>query len=175
MAGTEDVNPPILIWARQTAGLSLQSAAKKLGISEDTLSSFECGKKFPSRAQVQKFSHTLEYHSEQDARLNALLRDVKSRQAIVKGLLEDEEEAEPRTFVASMSVEDGVQALVCGISATLGFTPGATHKNPEELFKALRKRSEAVGVFVILIGDLGSHHTAVDPEVFRGFAVADPI
>ena len=202
MAGTEDVNPPILIWARQTAGLSLQSAAKKLAISEDTLSLIECGKKLPSRAQVQKFSHvyrrsaivfylekppeqskkahdfrsrTLEYHSEQDARLNALLRDVKSRQAILKGLLEDEEEAEPRTFVASMSVEDGVQALVSSISATLGFTPGATHKKPEELFKALRKRSEAIGVFVILIGDLGSHHTAIDPEVFRGFAVADPI
>ncbi len=31
------------------------------------------------------------------------------------------------------------------------------------------------GVFVLLAGDLGSHHTALDTDTFRGFALADPI
>jgi Zn-dependent peptidase ImmA (M78 family) len=30
-------------------------------------------------------------------------------------------------------------------------------------------------VFVLLIGDLGSHHSTVSEKVFRGFAIADPI
>jgi Zn-dependent peptidase ImmA (M78 family) len=30
-------------------------------------------------------------------------------------------------------------------------------------------------VFVLLLGNLGSHHTNIDAEVFRGFAVADPL
>jgi len=32
-----------------------------------------------------------------------------------------------------------------------------------------------VGIFVLLIGDLGSYHTAFDLEVFRGFALSDDI
>ena len=34
---------------------------------------------------------------------------------------------------------------------------------------------EDLGVFVLLIGNLGSHHTNIDERVFRGFAIADEI
>ena len=30
-------------------------------------------------------------------------------------------------------------------------------------------------MFVLLKGDLGSHHTAIDVEVFRGLAIADDV
>ena len=48
-------------------------------------------------------------------------------------------------------------------------------RHPEDLFTELRRRTEALRVFVILLGDLGSHHTAISPKVFRGFAVADKL
>jgi Zn-dependent peptidase ImmA (M78 family) len=48
-------------------------------------------------------------------------------------------------------------------------------KNPTDFFKQLRIATERLGVFILLIGDLGSHHSALSEEVFRGFALADPI
>jgi Zn-dependent peptidase ImmA (M78 family) len=47
--------------------------------------------------------------------------------------------------------------------------------SPESAFALLRAKVEATGVFVLLIGNLGSHHTAIDVEAFRGFALADPL
>ena len=41
--------------------------------------------------------------------------------------------------------------------------------------KLLRKAVESVGVYVVLAGNLGSHHTAIDLRYFRGFALADPV
>ena len=40
-------------------------------------------------------------------------------------------------------------------------------------FDELRKTVEQRGVCVLLQGDLGSHHTAIDTAAFRGFALAD--
>ena len=45
----------------------------------------------------------------------------------------------------------------------------------ENAFKYLRKQIESAGVFVLLIGDLGSRHTSIDLEVFRGFSLSDEI
>ena len=47
--------------------------------------------------------------------------------------------------------------------------------NAEDAFRLLRSRTEDAGVFVLLKGDLGSHHTAIDVEVFRGLAIADDV
>jgi Zn-dependent peptidase ImmA (M78 family) len=45
----------------------------------------------------------------------------------------------------------------------------------DDLFKLLRSRAEDAGIFVLLIGDLGSRHSALSAEVFRGIAFADDI
>jgi Zn-dependent peptidase ImmA (M78 family) len=39
----------------------------------------------------------------------------------------------------------------------------------------LRAQFEAAGVFVLLLGNLGSHHSNIPLETFRGFAIADPL
>jgi len=44
-----------------------------------------------------------------------------------------------------------------------------------DAFKLLRHRAEEVGVFVLLQGNLGSHHTNIGVETFRGFALSDDI
>jgi len=48
-------------------------------------------------------------------------------------------------------------------------------KTPDEAFAYLRKTIEASGVYILLLGNLGSHHTNIPVEVFRGFALADNI
>lgn len=44
-----------------------------------------------------------------------------------------------------------------------------------DAFAALRAAAEKAGVFVLLMGNLGTHHTDIDALVFRGFALADHI
>ena len=44
-----------------------------------------------------------------------------------------------------------------------------------DAFAYLRSRIEEAGIFVLLIGNLGSYHTNIPVDTFRGFAIADPI
>ncbi len=58
-----EVNPEILAWARETAGLSQESAAKRLGFRDSRTSSaaekldaLECGDKEPTRPQIVRMA-----------------------------------------------------------------------------------------------------------------------
>ena len=54
MASTRiDVSPAVLIWARQTAGLSQSDAARRLGVSEDVLRKWEGGQLAPTLKQLR--------------------------------------------------------------------------------------------------------------------------
>jgi Zn-dependent peptidase ImmA (M78 family) len=118
-----------------------------------------------------------EYSATTDAEVDALIRDVQARQSLVRAALEDEEEAEPLTYVGSMDVTDGVLPLVESIQTTIHFDLAEFHSqsSPGDAFKYLRSRVEEIGVFVLLIGDLGSYHTAFDVNVYRGFSLSDDV
>ena len=110
--------------------------------------------------------------------LDALLRDIRARQEMVRSLLEDEEEFHELAFVGSASINDGARAVAASIASTLEFDHrgrGARRGDADTLFRTLRERAESAGVFVLLIGDLGSYHTALGVEVFRGFAISDRV
>ncbi len=74
-------------------------------------------------------------------------------------------------------MNDSVQALTTSIEQLLKVTRAQyrAQKDAESAFALLRERAEQAGVFVLLIGNLGSHHSAIPVEAFRGFAIADPI
>ena len=110
--------------------------------------------------------------------LDALLRDIRARQEMIRSLLEDEEESHELEFVGSASIDDGARAVAASIASTLEFDHRgreARRGDADALFKTLRERAESAGVFVLLIGDLGSYHTALGVEVFRGFAISDRV
>jgi Zn-dependent peptidase ImmA (M78 family) len=109
--------------------------------------------------------------------VDALVRDIKARQSMVRALLEEDDEAERLAFVGSADIADGVDHLVASISRALGIDRNVLRRqrSPDAAFATLRAAVEATGVFVILVGNLGSHHTNIDAFVFRGFALADPI
>ncbi|MDR1856558.1 MAG: ImmA/IrrE family metallo-endopeptidase [Desulfovibrio sp.] len=46
--------------------------------------------------------------------------------------------------------------------------------DPPELLRMLRERAESVGIFTLVAGDLGTHHTKISPEEFRGIALVNP-
>ena len=228
------VNPDILVWARETAGLTLPDAVAKVGIrgarglaAIDRLAALERGDEEPTRpvlvrmarqyrrpllafylaAPPRRDEHGADFRtlpgtrtSEQDALIAALVRNLRSRQEMVRAALEAEDEAEPLPFVGvlldSRELETQTESLrwvlrhsaeaarlsqraLEAIARVLGHDLDAAayyaQPNAEEAFRLLRSRTEDAGVFVLLKGDLGSHHTALDPEVFRGFAIADHV
>ena len=112
----------------------------------------------------------------ENALLNALLREIKVRQEIVKDLLEDDEDVQDLPFVGSASLSGSVQAVADSISERLEFDHRRIDLRKgdcDQLFRKLRQRSEAAGVFVLLASGPGSYHTALGAEIFRGFAISD--
>ena len=108
--------------------------------------------------------------------LDALIRDIKARQGTVRSLLEDEE-TDPLQFVSSATMAVQPAELAARIAGSFKFSLAAfrAEKTPDAAFAYLRSQLEAAGVFVLLLGNLGSHHTNIPLEIFRGFAVADPL
>ncbi|PNG26477.1 helix-turn-helix domain-containing protein [Methylocella silvestris] len=171
----------------------------------DKLEELETGAKFPTRSQLAKFAAvyrrplitfymkqppqkgergedfrtlTGNVSNRENAMLDALLRDIHARQEMVRSLREDEEDVEPLAFVGSRNIRDGVPSVVESISKALGVSEGrkdGRNGSPDDFFRELRNRAERIGVFVLLVGDLGSHHSAISETVFRGFTIADRI
>ncbi|MBI3208791.1 MAG: ImmA/IrrE family metallo-endopeptidase [Candidatus Solibacter usitatus] len=111
-----------------------------------------------------------------DPDLDALLRDIKARHSIVKSLQEDLE-AGPVPFIGSVSMDIPVEELAERIVRNLNFGVEEFHqaRTIESAFFYLRSKIEEAGVFVLLAGNLGSHHTNIPADTFRGFAIADPV
>ena len=109
--------------------------------------------------------------------LDALLRDTRARQDLVRSILEDDEDVVQLSFVGSLPITERVEVAARELRVALGIgeNDNAPNRSSAELFTTLRHRVEALGVFVLLIGNLGSHHTNLDERVFRGFAIADEI
>lgn len=109
--------------------------------------------------------------------VDSLVRRIKARQEVLREALVSEQDHEPLAFVGSYSLDQGVLGLVNQISDASGFDLATyrSKRNQEAAFQYLRERIEDLGVFSVLAGNLGSHHTNLSEEVFRGFAIADPI
>ena len=206
-----NVNPEILIWARETAGLTSEEAAGKLGFRDsrkrtavERLRAYESGQEPPSRSvlsiMAEKYRRPIltfylpkppikgdagaDFRTlsaaappKDDPALDALLRDVRVRQSILRAALEDEDEAEPLPFINSMSMSDGKAAVLAYMNALLNVDVRdyRTQRNDNGAFNLLRNAAERVGVFVILKGNLGSYHTDISLETFRGFALSDEV
>lgn len=205
------INPEILKWARETAGLSPEEAVQKLGIKAargveplDRLAALENGEAAPTRPMLVKMSKQYRrpllafYLSAppragdrgQDFRtlpaafgltdhalVDAVVRDIRARQSLVRTILEEEDEAERFPFIASANVHDDPEALAAQISETLHFEL-ETYRRGRTLGDAvtyLRGQAEAAGIFVLFVDNLGSHHTEIPANVFRGFALADDV
>jgi Zn-dependent peptidase ImmA (M78 family) len=196
------VTREILVWARETAGLPIDAAAAKLAINDDRLREIEEGgllsrplllkmAKLYRRPLVTFYMSTAPRKGERggdfrnlkgkqtDAEplVDALIRDILARQSMVRAILVDEEEAPPLSFVGSMDINDGVGAVLASIrqATTFELAEYRAQGSTEAAFSLLRAKVESAGVFVLLIGNLGSHHSALGLEAFRGFALADPI
>ena len=205
------VNPEIIVWARETAGLTVDDAATRVGFSgssvssaADKLTAIEDGRREPTRPQLLKMADTYrrplltfylarppeksdrgadfrtmsgERSARDDALLDALLRDIRARQSMIRSAMEDEDEAQPLAFVGKHGVTDGHDAVLGSLRELLGVElyEYRAKRTAEEGFNLLRSRAERTGVFVMIRSDLGSYHTTLETSVFRGLAISDAL
>ncbi len=108
------------------------------------------------------------------ALLDALMRELLARQSLVHDVLA-EEHAPDVPFPGSLSLESGVAAALAAVQDLLGRKQLRRMSDSGQTFNKLRDDVEATGIFTLLKGDLGSHHTALDTTIFRGAALRDPL
>jgi Zn-dependent peptidase ImmA (M78 family) len=125
----------------------------------------------------EDFRNVPDRHTGSEVLVDALVRDIRARQNMVRAVLIDDEDAKPLPFVGSMNMTDGLGVVLASIRRTIRFDLAEfrAQVSPEGAFALLRSWVEAAGVFVLLLGNLGSHHTAIPVEAFRGFALSDEI
>lgn len=144
------VNPEILRWAREQAGLDLVAAAHELGFTGKNaiahLEELEDGTRDPSRPQLinmakkyrrplltffldappklaeraQDFRKVVDPEVGQENILEALVRENLARQALVRTALEDADEASKRNFVGSIPMAKRPDAGVAALGKLLG-------------------------------------------------------
>ena len=211
------VNPKILLWARETAGLTRQDAVAKIRIKDargeaaiDRLAALERGENEPTRPVLVRMARhyrrpLLAFYLDEppprgdrgadfrmlpasrladtEALVDALVRNVRSRQNMVRAMLEAEDEAVHLPFVGSLrkhpgeslSLTEGMESLRQVLGYDLTASQYYAQPSPVDAFVLLRSQVEASGVFVVLKGDMGNYLSAIDVDVFRGFAIADDI
>jgi Zn-dependent peptidase ImmA (M78 family) len=82
----------------------------------------------------------------------------------------------PVSFVGTFTVGMDVVQAAAQMSDVLSFAPAERGATWSEAFRRLREQAEDNGVLVMVSGIVGSNtHRKLDPQEFRGFALADEL
>jgi Zn-dependent peptidase ImmA (M78 family)/transcriptional regulator with XRE-family HTH domain len=196
------INPHILSWARQRAGLDVHALARKLNVDEEKLASWEQGGVRPTFKQAQNYAHnthvpfgylflkqppkdelpipdlrTVGDHSTLEISINLrdVIRDVFQRQLWYQEY-QTERGADRIMVVGSVSVQTPVHAIVTDMKAHLGIQPWPERGTWEDYARDLIARIESLGILVMRSGIVGSNtHRLLSIDEFRRFAIADQI
>ncbi|MEX0496030.1 ImmA/IrrE family metallo-endopeptidase [Raoultella terrigena] len=181
--------------------LNLKSS-KQSGVS--VLSDYESGQKEPTSKKIEEIARLYhrplltfylskppiiqkkgeDYRTAPDSmpleangNVDAIVRDIFVRQSIVREVLIDSDDAENKDFVGYLkgmpSIADASEYICKRFNIIISEfrKQGTSH----DAMGYLRRQVESEGVFILLIGNLGSHHSSVSTNYFRGFAIADNI
>ena len=192
-----NVNPALLVWARERAHLEVEDLIARF----PKLPEWELGDRQPTFKQLEGFARAThapigflllaappeeplpipDYRTMQGnavARPSADLLDTifqtEQRQdwyrdfAVSEGL-------DRLEFVGSLTTATDVIVAAATIIGMLGFGVNDRGANVGEARRLLIERTEELGVLVMVNGVVGSNtYRPLDPEEFRGFALVDP-
>lgn len=194
------VRPELLRWARKRAGRSVESLSGKF----PKLAAWEADKARPTLKQIESFARAtfvpvgylflqappVERIPIPDLRTPGTWRighptpDLidaiyicQRRQAWYRDWARSVGE-EPREFVRSVTLDAPVEETAATMRRALGFDLDARRECPTwtEALRQFIAQAEALGVLVMVSGVVASNnHRRLDPEEFRGFALADEL
>ena len=201
-------NPEMLRWVRLDLGFSLEQAAKFLRIDPQRLRKFEKGETAPTRKQLFDFANKygtsiisfylssppsrgaidkIAYFRMPNRGINdnelaltkLFVKDILVRQAILKDLLEDLDEAIPSNFSQLISIDSSISYAAAKIIDRFGLdnllADPKKRRGNRPLFNKIRSRCEAEGIFVLMAGYYEMRNTHLGDHVFRGVSLADDI
>ncbi|WP_223548837.1 XRE family transcriptional regulator [Pseudomonas sp. A-B-19] len=194
------VNPSLLTWSRERAGLSTEQVAKKLPVKPDRVQEWEAGETKPTFLQAQKWAsvahipfgflflqqppieqlplpdlRTVGGIAPQRPTLELLdtARDAIRKQDWYLEYLQHQEH-QPLAFVGRFSSQSHVREVVDDIRRVLGVNPDIARLDYEKYSRALIEAAEAAGVLVMRSGiALGNTHRKLEVSEFRGFAISN--
>ena len=195
-----DVEPELLRWARERAGLSVETLAGRF----PRLDAWERGEILPTLKQLERFAKATltpigylfldkapvervpipDFRTVADARLDhpsANLLDTiylcQQRQDWYREFVRSTG-GEPVDFVGSGRPDDDISETAARMRRSLGFDIEKRRRLPTWT-DALRRfigRADELGVLVMVSDVVGSNsRRSLDPQEFRGFALADSI
>ena len=200
MTARVDVKPELLRWARERARLDVAELVRRLpryleweqGTARPTLKQLEAfartsrvpvGYLFLSEAPIEEVPIP-DFRTVGDSTIGRpspeMLDTVylcQQRQDWYREFARVEGEG-PRRFVGSASVDSDVEATAAHMRRALGFNLDERDTLPtwSAALRRFAEQAEALGVLVMISGIVGnSTRRRLDPEEFRGFALADPL
>ena len=195
-----DVKPELLRWARERAGADVDALVRKF----PKYRQWESGETRPTFRQLESFARTVhagvgyffmpeppdepfpipDFRTVGGAPVGKpslnLLHTVylcQRRQDWYREFARAEGE-DPLPFVGSASPSDDVEATAARMRAALGFDLEERRDLPTwtEALRGFVAGADALGVLVMVSGVVGNNpHRRLDPEEFRGFALADDL
>ena len=184
----------VLVWARESAGLSIELAAKKAAIATDRLEAWENGEQRPSFAQLRKLAGiykrplaafylaapphrfdamhdfrkiTLSGEASPSPELAAELRKARDRREWALELLQEMEES-PRILTATITVAQDAEEVATSVRKLLAVSlkDQSSWRTDYEAFREWRSHVEKIGILTFQAND-------VDVAEARGFSIAD--
>jgi Zn-dependent peptidase ImmA (M78 family) len=193
-----DVNPELLTWARKRAGVTTTALQRRF----PKYAEWESGSTAPTVKQFEAFARAMHVPTDwlfldvppiervpiPDRRT---LPDAGERRP-TPDLLETLERCrqrqgwyrtfaratrEPRVdVVGSFAIADDVADAAAAMRETLDFELENRKSNYTIAMRALSEHAEELGILVMINGVVGSNtHRRLDPDEFRGFALADKL
>lgn len=194
MADKAYVTPNVLKWARESARMSLESAAAKISVSKERLKEWEEGLSQPTIRQAQTlaksykrpfalfflpeiptdFQPLQDFRSKNAKMLSTasifIIREIQQKQAWISETNKENDEAKI-PFVGKFSIKDNPVIVAEDILKTLGIDPSNYESsNP---IKEWIDKAEAKGIFISRTSFIHSR-LKLDSEELQGFAIADP-
>lgn len=194
------VNPTLLTWSRERAGLSTEQVAKKLPVKPERVEEWEAGETKPTFLQAQKWANLahipfgflflrhppVEQLPLPDLRtvggvaprrptleLLDTVKDAIRKQDWYLDYLQGQER-QPLEFVGRFTCSSRVGEVVEDIRRTLGVNPDVSRLDYDKYSRALISAAETAGVLVMRSGiALGNTHRKLEVSEFRGFAISN--
>ena len=192
MADYAHITPNVLKWARESARISVESAASKVSVSAERLLYWEEGKSKPTIRQAQELAKAYrrpfalfflpeipnDFQPLQDFRKRGskslstasvfIIREIQQKQSWISELKEENNELKV-PFVGRFSLEDNPIVVAEDILSTLDINP--LHYKQHSPIKEWIDKAESKGVFISRTSFIHSRLT-LDSSEIQGFAIS---
>ena len=197
-----DVKPDLLLWACERAGRSIDSLVQQQSFRK--LPDWVSGEASPTLKQLEHFARATHtpfgyFFLPQPPKESVPIPDLRTignehigypspdlldtmyicqqRQEWYQDFARTMGES-PLPFVASVTLQSDVVAVARSIRKALGFDVAERRSMPTwtEALRRFISQADSIGIMVMVSGIVGSNtHRSLDPQEFRGFALADPL